>query len=33
VQIERDGTINIIAGMPERPNESDLAPEDLRRLI
>jgi hypothetical protein len=32
VQIERDGTISVITGKPERTTEGE-TPEDLRKLI
>ena len=33
VQIDKNGTINIIAGKADEPSEADEAPDDLRKLI
>jgi len=33
VQIETDGTINVIAGRPDKAIQDDETPEDLKELI
>jgi hypothetical protein len=33
VQIVKDGTINVIAGRPEKTVQDDETPDDLKKLI